>query len=198
MNLEGLEALLLLLYRQPATLSIWRPCCILHPALSLTLAALQDPFTPVTLGPASPFSTWELQVPRGHFFLLTHQYMRLQLQVEFVITCPFSLAPLSPPTASCPLTSSTCQSLRRALSSVIGHSLCTHNLLVFTSSSLLRLFPPPGRQILQNSFLSENSFQKLCLPKSICISYLAPPSAQVFGVGSVFYMSVLLLFLTYW
>lgn len=90
------SSLLLLLYRQPATLSIWRPCCILHPALSLTLAALQNPFTPVTLGPASPFSTWELQVPRGHFFLLTHQYMQLQLQVEFVMTCPFGLAPLPP------------------------------------------------------------------------------------------------------
>ena len=156
MNLEGLEALLLLLYCQSATLSIWRPCCILIPALSLTLAALQDPFTPVTLGPTSPLSAWELQVPREHFFLLTHQHMQLQLQVEFVMTCPFSLAPLSPPTASCPLTSSTCQSLRRALSSVIGHSLCTHNLLFSPPCLCSACFHHQGGR-----YFKTPSFQKL-------------------------------------
>lgn len=60
------------------------------------------------------------------------------------------LAPLFPPTASCHLTSSTSWSLRKNLSSVIGYSLCTHILMVFASLSLLRVFPPPERQMIQN------------------------------------------------
>lgn len=145
----------------PAPCPFPHSCCF---ARSIHTCDPRPQFSTLSLGSSGSWGTFLLTDSPAHATATPSWICHVSLQLG-----------LSPPTASCYLTCSTRQSVRRPLFSDIDQFLCAHSLMFSPPCLCSDCFHHQGGR-----WFKTPSFQKLCLTKSICISNVAPPRTHVY------------------